>query len=284
MPLAYLNGEWAPASETRVSVLDRGFLFGDGVYEVISAYNHVPFELEPHLDRLERSLREIRIQSPMNREQIANLIQTGLDRSGHQFALVYLQITRGAGEVRDHVYPDGAKPTVFLMITPAPKLAKREVKPLSAITLEDYRWGRGHIKSVSILANGLLRNEAVASGVDDAILVRNGYLTESSASNVFVVIDGQIRTPPKSEFLLHGITRDLVIRLAREQGMDLREVPVSADDLKHAEEIWVTNTSAEVWPVGVLDGKPVNNGGPGPVWADMDAHYQAYKHSQCGNW
>lgn len=284
MAIGWLNGEWGDTSSLKISVLDRGFLFGDGVYEVISVYNAVPFALEQHLDRLERSLKEVAIPWPVSREALADLIREAIERSQAAFSLVYLQVTRGADDKRHHVYPEAINPSLFLMATPTPHLQHREIKPLTAITMEDYRWSKGHIKSVSILANGLLRNAAVRQDVDDALLLRDGWLTESTASNVFIVINGEIRTPPKSNHLLHGITRDLVLELAATHGMKAKEIPVSIEDLRQADEIWITNTSQEVWPVGVLDGQPVNNGGPGPVFADMDACFQALKRKLCGDW
>lgn len=284
MAIAYLNGEWGVPSETKVSVLDRGFMFGDGVYEVIPVYNGIPFALTAHLQRLKRSLKEVNIESPCTDAQWEELIMQGIKRSQSDFVLVYLQITRGADDFRSHVFPKKPNPTVFLMATEEAALKNRDIKSLAAVTLADYRWGKAHIKSISLLANGMLRNEAISRGVDDVLLLRDGFLTESSASNVFIVKDGIILTPPKTNYLLHGITRDHVVTLAEETQMKLQQEQISESDLKSADEIWITNSSHEVWPVGELDGELVNGGEPGPVFREMDQHFQDLKRRLCGDW
>lgn len=281
MSIAYLNGVWGAPADTKVSVLDRGFMFGDGVYEVIAVYNSKLFAIEDHLDRLERSLKEVNILSPLTRAELGQLFIEGIERADCPFALLYLQVTRGADEGRTHIFPEKVTPTIFMMVSNAPHLEKREIKPINVVTMEDFRWGKGHIKSVSLLANGLLRNEAIAQGVDDAILIRDGFLTESTASNVFVVKDGEILTPPKTNYLLHGITRDQVVTLAEETQMKLQQVQVSESLLRSADEIWITNTSQEVWPVGKMDGKLINDGKPGPVFKKMDQHFQNLKQRLC---
>lgn len=284
MAIAYLNGGWGAPAETRVSVLDRGFMFGDGVYEVIAVYNGKPFLLEAHFARLRRSLEEINLESPCNDSEFERLIQEGIQRSHSAFATVYLQITRGADDCRDHIFPDTVRPTVFLMVTEAPYLENRDVTPIGAVTLEDFRWGMGHIKSVCLLANGLLRNQAISKGVGDAILIRDGFLTEATASNVFIVKGGVILTPPKTNYLLHGITRDQLVILAEDTQRQLQETQVSESDLRAADEIWITSTTNEICPVGKLDGKSINDGNPGPVFKEMDEHFQDLKHRYCGLW
>ncbi|MCB1647833.1 MAG: aminotransferase class IV, partial [Pseudomonadales bacterium] len=236
MSISWLNGEWQPIEDAKISVLDRGFMFGDGVYEVIPVYNGKPFTLDRHLARLDRSLDEIRLKNPMDAAAWEALIHEAIEKSGESMAYLYLQVTRGIAKKRDHVYPD-AEPTVLVMVYDAPILARKEIRPYSVVTLEDFRWGRGHIKSVSLIAAGMLKNEAIAKGADDAILIRNGFATESTASNIFIVKDGVLITPPKSHVLLHGITRDVVIELASANGIPLEGRDITEAELAEADEI-----------------------------------------------
>ncbi|HIG41573.1 MAG: D-amino acid aminotransferase [bacterium] len=279
MSISYLNGQWQPIEEAKVSVLDRGFLFGDGVYEVIPVYKGRPFTLPRHLTRLNNSLAEIKLSNPLSDDDWSNLIEEAIRRSGETTAALYLQITRGADKTRVHVYPDALTPTIFLMVSPAPVLERKAVPPYKVITLDDYRWSRGHIKTVSLIAACMLKNEAVAQGVDDAILIRDGVVTESTSSNVFVVLDGVIVTAPKSLHLLHGITRDLVVELAAEKGLPIEERTFTADELASASEVFITSSTHETWPVGVLNGKAIGNGEAGVVWQEVDKLFQAYKSS-----
>ncbi|MBD3646576.1 MAG: aminotransferase class IV, partial [Pseudomonadales bacterium] len=218
----------------------------------------------------------VRLAPPLSDEAGHRLISTGIDKCAATFATVYLQVTRGVAPQRQHEYYE-SPPTVFLMVSEAPKLARQEITPLSVITLEDFRWARGDIKSISLVASGLLRNEAIAQGANDAILIRDGFVTEATASNVFVVKDGTIATPPRSEFLLHGITRDHVIQAAREGGLTVEERPISRQELDAADEIFVTSTGQEAWPVGRLNGSVVGNGEGGVIWKQVDDLFQAMK-------
>ena len=276
MAICWINGDWLPPEEARVSVLDRGFMFGDGVYEVLPVYQGKPFSVPEHLARLARSLQEVRISPPMPDSDWKQLITEGVRRCGAPFASVYIQVTRGVATERRHEFP-AAEPTVLLMVTGAPGLERREIRPLDMVTLEDYRWGKGHIKSISLLANGLLRNEAMALGADDAILIRDGYVTEATASNVFIAKNGIIATPARSNYLLHGITRDHVLNLVRREDLPVEERNVSLEDLASADEIWVTSTGHEAWPVGTLNGKVVGNGQGGIIWTEVDTLFQQLK-------
>lgn len=276
MAICWLNGDWLPPEEARVSVLDRGFMFGDGVYEVLPVYQGKPFSVPEHLARLARSLSEVRITPPLSDDQWRDLIARGIDKCGAAYATVYMQVTRGIAPQRRHEFAEST-PTVLLMVNEAPKLERRTVEPLTMVTLDDFRWGKGHIKSISLLASGLLRDEAIARGADDGILIRDGLVTEATASNVFVARDGVIATPPKSNYLLHGITRDHVVALARRAGMRVEERPVSAEELDSADEIWVTSTGHEAWPVGKLNGKTIGNGEGGVVWQQVDDLFQRMK-------
>lgn len=270
--IVYLNGEFLPLDQAKVSVLDRGFLFGDGVYEVIPVYAGKPFRLEEHLLRLNNSLAGIRLDPPLTPAQwealFARLIQ------GEQDQYIYLQVTRGAGPVRDHAFPKGVAPTVFVMclpLTPVPATGS------SAITVRDIRWQWCHIKAITLLANVLQRQQALDEGCAEAILVRDGYAIEGAASNLFAVIDGVLVTPPKSNDILPGITRDLVVEIAQANGMALEERNISLQELYRAEEVWVTNSPREVLPIVILDGRKVGDGQPGPVWARMNELYQQRK-------
>ena len=280
MAIAYLNGEWQAPEDAKISVFDRGFMFGDGIYEVMPVYWGQVFTLDAHLKRLHRSLREIRLASPFSHDQWKNLFAEAIGKSGEETAFLYLQVTRGVAAMRTHEYPVDVKPTVLVTVTAAPELERKSVIPYKMVTKNDFRWGRGDIKVISLIANGLLKNEAVDEGFDDAILIRDGLVTEATASNVFMVKDGVIVTPPKSNYLLHGITRDHVIDLARSKGLPLEERDITEDGLTEADEIWISSTGHEVWPVGELNGRTVGNGEAGVVWKTVDALYQASKRRQ----
>ncbi len=277
MAIAYLNGEWQAPEDAKISVFDRGFMFGDGIYEVMPVYWGKVFTLEEHLLRLNRSLNEIRLVSPFTDEEWRNLFDEAIEKSGEETALLYLQVTRGIVSNRSHEYPADVKPTVLITVTAAPGLERNEVLPYKMVTKQDFRWSRGDIKVISLVANGLLKNEALAEGYDDVVLLRDGVVTESSASNVFIVKDGVIVTPPKSRYLLHGITREQVIQLAKTNSMELEERDISEAELVDADEIWITSTGHEIWPVGELNGKTVGNGEAGVTWQMMDSLYQASK-------
>lgn len=271
-PLVYLNGEFLPLEQARVSVLDRGFLFGDGVYEVIPVYGGRPLRLEEHLTRLDGSLRGIRMTSPLSRAEWAGVVGRLIDGPDDQS--VYLQVTRGAGPRRDHAIPAGVTPTVFAMCSP---IAPVPFAGVRAITLDDIRWRWCNIKAITLLPNVLLRQEAVDRGCAEAVLVRDGRVTEGTASNVFAVIDGVIVTPPKGPELLPGITRDLVLELVQAEGLPARERAISLAEFAGADEIWITSSTREVLPVVELDGRPVGRGTPGPVWERVSALYQDFK-------
>lgn len=280
MAIAYLNGEWQAPEDAKISVFDRGFMFGDGVYEVMPVYWGKVFTLDEHLTRLNRSLREIRLKSPMTDQEWKALFAEAIDKSGEETALLYLQVTRGVATHRAHEYPSAVTPTVLVTVTAAPGLARQSITPYSMVIKQDFRWGRGDIKVTSLIASGLLKNEALDEGYDDAILVRDGLVTESTASNVFMVKDGIILTPPKSSFLLHGITRDHVINLIQANDIAFEERDFTESELAEADEIWITSTGHEIWPVGELNGEAVGNGEAGLVWQTMDSLFQASKKEQ----
>ncbi len=283
MPIVHLNGRNLPAEEACVPVLDRGFIFGDGVYEVIPVFGGHPFRLDEHLQRLENSLSEVRIPSPHTRGEWTTLIRNLIDANGGGDQSLYLQVTRGPA-ARDHALPENPAPTVFAMSNPlrppAPEVLEQGIE---AITLDDIRWSRCHIKAISLLPNILLRQTALDAGATEAILIRDGQATEGAASNLFAVLDGELRTPPKGPRLLPGITRDVILELAAANGIPHRETDIRAEDLPRASEIWVTSSTREILPVTTLDGKTVGNGRPGPVFRRMYDLYQANKAKLRGN-
>ncbi len=276
-PKVYLNGEFVPAEEARVPVLDRGFLFGDGVYELMPVYGGHAFRLDKHLARLSRSLNEVSIPNPYAPARWVQILTDLIERAGGGDLLVYWQVTRGVAP-RDHAFPRDIEPTVFAMTSLLPRSAPEQLEGgIKAVTREDIRWQRCDIKSISLLANVLLRQQAIEAGAAESLLVRDGYVAEGAASNVFVVIDDVIVTPPNSASLLPGVTRDLILELAAAGGLAHEEARIRERALGGAQEIWITSSSKEVLPVTTLDEKPVGDGLPGPQWKRIHALYQRYK-------
>jgi D-alanine transaminase len=274
--IAYLNGKYLPREQACISPMDRGFLFGDGVYEVIPSYGGTMFLLEAHLERLSRSLAAIRLSDPMPDGGWATMLERLLHENPGADRSVYLQVTRGSAP-RDHVFPGHATATVFAMVSPiAPQGPAVAGAGISAITAPDQRWGRCDIKSVALLANVLARQQAADRASVEAILLRDGLLTEGAASNVFVVTDDVVRTTPLGPAILPGITRAFLLEVLRAEGRDCREEPITEADLRAADEIWLTSSTKEVLPVTRLDGQPVGDGRPGPVWREaLDRYRQA---------
>ena len=275
--IAYLNGEFLPIDQARVSVLDRGFIFGDGVYEVIPAYSRRPFRLPQHLARLQHSLDAIRLANPMAESDWTRLIDELVARHAPDDQSVYLQVTRGVAR-RDHAFPKDAKQTVFMMSGPLVTPPKEQVdNGVPCITASDFRWLKCDVKSISLLGNCLLRQAAADAGAAEVVLFRDGRLTEASASNVFVVRDGRLLGPPKDHLILPGITYDVVIELAQACGIPVELRPVTEQEVRSADEIWVTSSTKEVLAVTTLDGKPVGSGRPGEAFRVVHSEYQAYK-------
>lgn len=276
--IVYLNGEYLPIDQARVSVLDRGFLFGDGVYEVIPAYGGHLLRLPQHLQRLQNSLDAIRLVNPLSTRDWIDIMQTLLKKNDGQDQSVYLQVTRGVAAQRNHSFPDAVKPTVFIMANALQAPAKDELsKGVSAITVDDIRWRACHIKATALLANTLLRQQATDEGAAEAILIRDGYVTEGAASNVFMVKDNILMTPPVGPALLTGVTRDLVLEQAELNGIRTLEAAISEDQLSQADEIWLTSSTKEILPVISLNGSLVGNGQFGPIWNKMIDIFQRYK-------
>ncbi len=279
---AYLNGQFLPLSEARISPLDRGFLYADGVYEVIPVYSRFPFRIDEHLRRLQDSLDGIRLPNPHTAAEWRAIILRIIAEAEFADQTVYIQITRGADIKRDAPFPKGVAPTVFLFTTPlvSPSLAQRE-SGVATITAQDIRWARCDLKTVALLANVLMRQKAVDAGCTETIMLRDGYLTEGSSSNIFCVKDGVILTPPKDCRMLPGITYDIVLELAAQHGAPHEIRPVSEVELRSADELWMTASSKEVLAITTLDGHAVGKGAvagkPGPMARQMQAWYVAFR-------
>jgi D-alanine transaminase len=275
--MVFLNGKFVPIDEARVSVLDRGFIFGDGVYELVPVYSRVPFRLDEHLARLERSLAEARIRNPHSRAQWRKFSYQLIDAQLFDDQGVYFQVTRGVAQ-RDHAFPKNAEPTVFMMSNPLVNPPQPQVEAgAAAVSAHDNRWLRCDIKSISLIGNVLLRQLSAEADAAETILFRDGRLTEASASNVFIVARGLILSPPKSSLILPGITYDVVAELARANDMPLEFRDVTEAEVRAADEIWVTSSSKEVLAIVSLDGRKVGEGWPGPVFRRMYALYQEFK-------
>ena len=278
MTYAYLNGSFLPLENAQVSVMDRGFLFGDGVYEVIPVYGKRLFRLAHHLKRLQNSLDAVRIYNPLADDEWENILTELIKRNSGSDQAIYLQVTRGVAARRDHAFPEDTSPTVFAMSTPVPASVDiASVAGIRAITLEDNRWKHCNIKAITLLPNVLLRQEAVDAGTAEAILIKDGFAIEGAASNIFIVSNGILITPPNSPALLPGITRDLILELAVNNAIPHREADIPLDELLSADEIWLTSSTREISPVIMLDDTTVGEGAPGPVWKRMISLYQDYK-------
>ena len=284
MTTVYLNGEFMPIDEARVPVMDRGFLFGDGVYEVIPVYSRRPFRLQQHLRRMQASLDAIRLTNPHDEAQWAILVERIIATATFEDQSVYLQITRGADSKRNHAFPKQARPTVFLMTerltVPPPE---QRAQGIAAVSANDNRWLRCDIKATSLLANVLLRQLAVDAGSMETVLFRDGILTEGAASNIFAVKDGVLLAPQKNHLMLPGITYDVILELAAAHGMPRQVRDVRESEVRNADELWMTSSTKEALPIVSLDGRPVGTGTPGPAFTAMVGWYQDFKRAVMRN-
>jgi len=275
--IAHFNGRLQPLDDIRISPLDRGFIFGDGVYEVIPVYDGVMLHGREHFERLQRSMDEIRLANPHPVDEWLRVSQELIAHHPGSVSL-YIQVTRGVPPKRDHVIPKGVTPTVFMMVQPLVTPSKDMVENgVACVTHEDFRWTRCHIKSTSLLGNVLARQVSADVGATETILLRDGMLTEASSSNVFVVKGDVVAAAPQDNLILLGITYDLVTRLAKDGTVKLEIRPIGEAELRNADEIWLSSSTKEVLAVTQLDGKPVGSGKPGPVFRRMHALYQDYK-------
>jgi D-alanine transaminase len=280
----YLDGHLLPLAEAHISPLDRGFLFGDGVYEVIPVYSRRPFRREEHLRRLAHSLAAVRLPDPHSPGAWADIVGSLSSAAPWDDQAIYLQVTRGVDDRRDHPFPQDVSATVFGMamplVTPSTDLRERGA---AAITADDIRWLRCDIKSLNLLPNVLLRQEAVDAGVTETILIRDGYLKEGTASNIFLVRNGVLLAPPKGQLMLPGITYDVVIELALAHGVPTQIREIHGEELHLADEVWMTSTPKEVLAITTLDDLPVGDGRPGPLARQMWQWYQEFKNTVMRN-
>ena len=278
MSLVYLNGEFKPIEEASINVLDRGFTFGDGVYEVIPIFNRKIFRFSEHIMRLENSLREIYMSNPLKEKEWRDIFNKLIDSLEQANQSIYLQITRGVSR-RDHDISIADKPTVFAMSRPLE--TNNFSSGIKAITHEDIRWQLCNIKAITLLPSILLRHKAKEQEARETILIRNKYVTEGAASNVFVCVDDKIITPPKTGHVLSGITRDLIVEILMHNDLPIVEGSIGESKLLSASEIWVTSSTWEIVPVVELDDRLVGSGKPGPLWQQANKLYQDFKNDYC---
>jgi D-alanine transaminase len=282
MTTCYLNGKLLPLADARVSPMDRGFLFGDGVYEVIPVYSRRPFRLDEHLGRLQRSLDAIRLANPLTIDTWRGVVTQLVTAAEWDDSAVLLQVTRGPMAVRNHAFPATVTPTVFGLVeklhTPSDE---QRTNGITAISTADIRWLRCHVKATSLLANCLLRQMAMDAGCAETILFRDGILSEGAASNIFVVKDGVLLAPQKNHLMLTGITYDVVLELAAQHGLPVDVRDITDAEVRAADEVWMTSSTKEVLPIVELDGRKVGSGGtagqPGPLFRQMLGWYQDFK-------
>jgi len=285
LPICFLNDDFVPLHEARISPLDRGFLYSDGAYEVTPVYAGRPFRFQQHHDRLTRSLKEIRMEDPLSREAWRDLYRGLLSRNNAESSdcYIYVQVTRGAEHGRNHAPLPEVPRTVFAFAAPWPTGRPGWLENgLPAITADDTRWARCDIKSVSLLANVLLRQLAVDANASETILIRDGHVTDASASSVHAVFGGVLCTPPNSWKLLPGTTRGVIEEIAERAGVIWRSTPISGPALSEASEILLGAATREVQPVTTLDGNPVGDGKPGPIWRRLYDAFQAHKRELAG--
>ncbi len=277
--ICYLNGEFLPLEEAKVPVLDRGFIFGDGIYEMIPSFSGHTFRLKEHLQRLISSLEAIHITNPHSLLEWSGLIKELVEKNHAKHQAIYLQITRGVAH-RDHAFPQESDPTIFIMSNALPESQK--ANPVTAAVIPDPRWNSCDIKAISLLPNVLLRHQAREKGAYEAILIRDGFLTEGAASNVFIVKDGVVKTPPKGSKLLPGITRNLLIELLQKNNILCEETEITESEVRNADEIWLTSSTKEIVPVIELDNRKVGDGEVGEVWHRSVDLYQSFKDTFTG--
>jgi D-alanine transaminase len=278
-PTCYVNGEYVPIEAARISPFDRGFLYADGAYEVMPVYAGRPFRFRAHCERMTRSLDAIRMEDPHTRDEWHDILAKLIEPNGPVDQYVYWQVTRGAELGRNHAPLPNLPRTVFAFAAPFPKASASAIENgAAAVTAQDTRWARCDIKSVSLLANVLLRQLAVDANASETILLRGGELTEASSSAVHVVVNGEIRTPPNSWAILPGTTRGAVAKMADRVGIPYRAVNVTEGELRNAEEIWLSAAVREMSAVTVLDGRPVGNGRVGPLYKRVREAFEQYKH------
>ncbi|WP_093386656.1 D-amino acid aminotransferase [Variovorax sp. OV329] len=278
--LCYLNGEYTPLNQAKVSVLDRGFIFGDGIYDVVPVYGRKLFRFEQHLARLDRNLGKLRIANPHSAEEWLERCRKLIAAHASEDQMIYIQVSRGVA-VRDHVMPKDIEPTVFIMVSAMKRPGAQTVREgVACVTAEDFRWERGDIKSTSLLGNVMARQVSADVGATETLLFREGQLTEASSSNVWIVRDGAVYGVPKSEHVLEGIRYELIRELCEQEGIPFALMPIDAAQVHGADELMISSASKEVLPVVLLDGQPIGTGKPGPVFERLYSAYQGAKAAQ----
>ncbi len=279
--LVYLNGEFVAADQASVSVLDRGFMFGDGVYEVIPVYSGKVFAAQNHLKRLQRSLDAVDIANPLDEQGWQKIMDQLVEKNtADQDAMIYLQVTRGVMSKRDHLYTRDMQPSVLIMCQPLHyQVQDNNTKGIKVVTKEDNRWADCFIKSINLLPNIMLKQYAADHDAVESILIRDGYAIEGSASNLFIVKDDIIRTPPISRHMLGGITREVILQICKDEKIVAREIAITEDELHDADEIWITSSTKEIVPVTILNQHKVGQGVVGPKWLQIIDLYQKFKQS-----
>ncbi len=276
--IVYLNGDFIEKSSAKISVLDRGFLFGDGIYEVIPVYQSKPFRLEQHIERLNYCAECTQIPLTITLNQWQDILQQLIRKNGGDNLSIYIQLTRGVAPERNHAFPQDTKPTVLIMCTPL-NVSIAELSAIKVTLLNDIRWQHCNIKSISLLGGILLNQQANALGFQEAILQRENYITEATTSNVFIIKGNEIYTPPKNQSILGGITRDLIVELAQQHQIIVHQIDLTIEDLLCADEVWLSSSSREISPVVLIDDKIVANGEIGPITKQMHNIFQAFKQS-----
>ncbi|MDN6884522.1 D-amino acid aminotransferase [Variovorax sp. CAN2819] len=278
--LCYLDGEYTALRDAKISVLDRGFIFGDGVYEYVPVYFGQPFCFEEHMARLDRSLAELQIENPLSLAQWREIVMRLVAPAGDAPQSVYFQVTRGVAP-RDHAMVRGLRPTVFVMVNPLPPISDAiRAKGVACVTAADFRWQKAHIKSTSLLGAVLARQISVEAGAAETIMFRDELLSEASSSNVWIVKDGTLIGPPKNNLVLTGIRYGLFERMSRTLGIPFALRPISREEVFAADEVLISSASKELLPVVMLDGKPIGNGRPGPIY---EALFKAYQEAKVHN-
>ncbi len=282
LPLCYLNGEYVALRDARISPLDRGFLFGDSVYEVLPAFGGRMFLFREHFDRLARSLREIRLENPHTHTEWLDILEQLIARNSGSDMYLYVQVTRGMEYGRNHAFPSVVRPGVFVMASPLPVFTEEHrTNGLSAITVEDFRWGRCDIKTTALLANVLMKQQAADAGASEALIVRDGEVLEGSSTSVFIVANGVLRTPPNNHSILPGTTREAALALATGvMPVEIRKIPL--EELRRADEVWISSATRDVLPVTRIDGMAVGTGRPGPVWLGMSHSFEGLRRRLAG--
>ena len=277
----FLNGRFLPLAEAGISPLDRGFLYGDGVYELIPVYSRRAFRIDEHILRLQATLDGIKLANPLSTDGWKAVVLKLIETAPWEDQSIYLQVTRGADDKRDHAFPPlSVPPTAFAfsspLVTTPPEVRATGV---AAITVPDLRWSRCDLKVVSLLANILARQQAVEQGCAEALLIRDGFMKEGAASNIFVVKNGVLFAPPKTHLMLPGITYDVILELAERHGQPVKIAEIEETELRAADEVWMTSSTKEILAITTLDGHPVGTGKPGPLGEQMWQWYQDFKNS-----